>query len=50
MSKRVIYIVGVSIFGLLYVPLERAIPGPVFLAAAVVYAILLRLIAERHGK
>ena len=51
MRKIHIYTIGVMLFGLVYYPLKDALSsGPLLLLFAVIYAVLVRLIAERLGK
>jgi len=51
MRKVHIYLLGVASLGLAYELLKAAIPSkPLFFAIAVIYLIVLRLIAERFGR
>ena len=50
MKKIWIYMAGVVPFAFFYGPLKELASGPVFLIFAVVYLLILRLLAEKFGK
>ncbi len=51
MRKIYIYIAGVTLLGLLHAPLKEAASNTaIFVGIAVIYLIILRLIAEKFGK
>lgn len=50
MSKQAIYRSGLVLFGLAYFWLKQQMGGWLFLATAVAYAIIFRLLAERFGR
>ena len=53
MKKIWLYIAGVAPFApfaFFYEPLKELASGPVFLISAVVYLLILRLLAEKFGK
>lgn len=50
MKKIWIYMAGVVPLAFFYEPLKTLVSGPVFLICAVVYLLLLRLLAEKFGK
>lgn len=50
MKKFWIYYLGVAIFALAYAWLKTKMSEPVFLAGAIGYLLLLRLISEKLGK
>jgi cytochrome bd-type quinol oxidase subunit 2 len=50
MKKIWIYMAGVALFAFFYEPLKALVSGPVFLGGAIVYFLLLRVLAEKFGK
>ncbi len=44
--KFIIYLLGVAILGLIYYPLKGALPAWLFVAVAIGYLLILRLLAE----
>lgn len=50
MKKIWIYMAGVAPFAFFYEWLKGLMPGPVFLVGAIVYLLILRLLAEKYGK
>jgi hypothetical protein len=50
LRKSWIYLVGVGILGLACGVLEGKIANPALFSGAIVYLVLLRLLAERFGK
>ena len=50
MKKIWIYMLGLLPFALFYEQLKASVSGPVFLVAAVVYLLLVRLVAEKFGR
>jgi fructose-specific phosphotransferase system IIC component len=51
MRKIYIYLIGITLFGLLHAPVRSAVPhGAIFLLIAIVYLVALRLVAEKFGK
>lgn len=50
MKKIWVYIAGVVPFAFFYEPLKALVSGPLFLAGAITYLLLLRMLAEKVGK
>ena len=51
MRKIHIYIIGGSLLGLVYSPLKEALNnGAVFFLVAIIYLLIIRLVAENFGK